>query len=242
MKHWMIAAAFLLLPVHAQAQEHTLPDAPHLLVKGHAQGRYVPDRFSIHLQVEVTDMVPEQARRRVEAHMQKIFAALDKYGALRKRTQASSLQIQPDTDYRDNKKVFNGTEVTRTVQATFDSLEKLRAFIAQLPADQEVQISGTDVSRSDMESIRLKLRKQAIVNSQQAAKRIAAAYGMKVNGVYSVSEVAPDFAYGIKAGFWNPSQFLGDVMVSANALPDADLRAGSIDVEQDIYAVYLTQP
>lgn len=248
--------AGLLLPALALAQINTLPSAPHLLVKGHAQVRVVPDRFTIHLNVDVTDMSPNVARRKVEAHMQRLLKALDADGAMKGQTHASSLSIQPETDYENGKSVFKGTDVSRSVDATFDSLDKLRVFIAAVPASKEVQIGSIQTARSDIGAIRSRLREAAIENSKQAAEKIAAAYGMKIIGVYAVSEVAPDFAYGIQAGSWGTG---GDRVTVADATalarmplrraappaPPAKivlntaLRVGTQTMQQDIYAIYL---
>lgn len=246
MSRWIVIAVLLLSPVFAQAQINALPPLPHLLVKGHAEGRYVPDRFTVNLLVAVTDKAPDTARERVETHMQQIFAALDKCGALRKQTEAGTLQIEARTDYRDGKPVFLGTQVRRMVVATFDDLAKLRAFLSQLDASEEVQVQGTEATRSDIDQIRQDLRKRAIANSQETAKQMAAAYGMNLKGVYSVSEVAPEFAYGIRAGSWGTAEgkyaqsALQEVTVTGSRIRDTDLRVGTLSVEQDMYAVYLT--
>lgn len=249
---WFVLIA-LLLPGWALAQVNALPAAPHLLVRGHAEGRYIPDRFSISLQVVVTDPVPEQARSKVEEHMQRVFAALDKTGALRKQTKAGDLQIEPSRQYRDGRTVFLGTQVSRGVEATFDSADKLKAFIGQLAAGEEVQVRNTRAWRSDMDAVRTELRKRAMANAQEAAKQMAGAYGLRVTGVYSVSDVAPEFAYGVRAGSWGsgsdgpmPPAPPADITVSASDMAarmrDIDLRVGSIEAEQNIYAVYLTAP
>lgn len=255
MSKWLAAIVVALLPVLAVAQINTLPSAPHLLVKGHAEARVVPDRFTIHLNVDVTDMSPDVARKKVEAHMGQLFKALDANGALEGQTHASSLSIQPETDYEDGKSVFKGTDVSRSIDATFDSLDKLRAFIAAVPADKEVQIDSVQTARSDMDAIRLRLRSAAIENSKQAAQKIAAAYDMKIIGIYAVSEVAPDFAYGVQAGSWGNGNEISvtgargvpappppsPAAMPAKVLPPA-LRAGTQTVQQDIYAVYLIAP
>lgn len=59
MSRWFVVLVAAWLPLVSFAQVNAIPSEPHLLVKGHAEGSYVPDRFSIHLQVEVTDMRPE---------------------------------------------------------------------------------------------------------------------------------------------------------------------------------------
>lgn len=241
MKRWMFVLAALVLPTFAQAQVNALPAAPSLLVKGHAEGRYMPDRFIIRLDINAVDMNPGKARNRVERHMQKILAALDTCGVMPGRTHATSFSIKPETDFRNDRDVFVGTKVDRTIKATFDSVDKLRRFVAMVPASKEVQIMDTEVERSDIDKVRDILRERAIANSKAAAKHIAAAYGMKVKGLYSVSEVAPSLDYGMKAGMYGSSG-LRAVTVSANALNDPAVRVGTIKVEQDIYAVFLTQP
>lgn len=253
MARWWFPLLVALMPAWASAQVNALPSAPHILVRGHAEGRYIPDRFTIRLLVTATDPVPEQARARVEDHVQRIFAALDKAGALRNLTLAGDLQIQPRDEYRDGKSVFLGTQVSRGVEATFGAADKLKAFIGQLSAGEEVQVRNTHAWRSDMEALRAELRKRAMANAQEAGRQLAAAYGMRITGVYSVSDVAPEFAYGVRAGSWGgygndalgssaPPAPPADITVSANRLPDADLRIGSIDATQDIYTVYLTAP
>lgn len=102
---------------------------------------------------------------------------------------------------------------------------------------------SSSATRSDLEKINSDLRKRAIANSQKAAREMAASYGMHIKGVYSVSEVAPDFAYGIKAGTWDgEGNGLRTVVVTGSKIPDIALRVGTMKVEQNIYAVYLTAP
>lgn len=235
MKSLMIALLLLLSPCVALGQVNALPSAPHLLVKGHAQGRYVPDRFTIHLSVDVVNKAPAIARSKVEAHVRQILDALKKHDALDDRTQASSLTISPKTEERNNTEVFVGTEVSRTVDATFDNSDKLRDLLGELVTSDELMITGVDVKRSDEVSIQNELRKRAMADSQQSAQQIAKAYGMQIKGVYSVSEVAPSSSYGM-------THDLYAVAVSENVLPVVSLRVGTIELEQDIYAVYLTAP
>lgn len=253
MRRALVAIVLLFLPALAWSQVNTLPSAPHILVRGHAQGEYVPDRFTIHLNVNVVDKSPDVARRKVEDHIATILAALKETGAMRKRTLASSLSIQPDYEYVNRERVFKGTDVRRTVQATFDSLGALQRFIARVHTDKEVQITRTSVARSDIDVIRMRLRQRAIANSKQAAAQLAKAYGVKLEGVYSVSEVAPEFAYGIRAGSWQASSGVAfratpvpppppppsPLPIVAIQGPPPALQTGTIKVEMNMYAVYL---
>ena len=240
----------LLVSLNVHAQVNAIPSASHILVRGHAETTYLPDRFSINLKVQVTDPLADRARERVEKHMAAIFAALEKAGAMTGHTQASTLQVGPASEYRDGKSVFLGTQVTRNVAATFDAMPKLREFLKGLPAGEEVQVIGTGAGSSHLDVIMQALRKQAMANSQESAKQIAQAYGVQIVGVYSVSEVAPDFAYGVQAGSWGSSSRFAGGQIEPPAPPappsydngqsvPPDLRVGTLRAQQDIYAVYL---
>lgn len=256
MRKWLAILGMALLPLFAAAQVNTLPSAPHLIVKGHAETRVMPDRFTIQLNVDVTNLSPAIAREQVEVHMRQLLQALQKDGAMPHQTHASTLSIQPASDYENGKSVFKGTDVSRSINATFDSLDKLRAFIAAVPADKAVQIGSVQTSRSDIAAVSLRLRHAAIENSKQAAEKIAAAYGVKIIGIYAVSEVAPDFAYGIQAGSWSgPAGVAEESVMSTPAAPAAppppadvapalspSLRVGTQTVAENIYAVYLIGP
>jgi uncharacterized protein len=252
MKRWIFVLAALALPAFAQAQMHALPDAPHLLVKGHAEGSYIPDRFTVNLHVTATDPSPGQARAQVEQRIGQLFTSIDKHGAISDLTRASSLSMSEATHYDEGKQVHDGTEVDREVSVTFDSLDKMKRFVSDLPASKDVLVQSTSVDRSDRASLMMKLRARAIANSKLAAQQLAKAYGVRIRGVYSISEVAPNFSYGVQAGTWNAEVgFAGNALpapppVARGALPSVDaagvpthLRTGSIMLSQDMYAVYM---
>jgi uncharacterized protein YggE len=69
MNRYLLILLCVLFPSVLMAQNNALPAAPHLLLKGHAAQRYVPDRFTIHLSVDVVDKAPSIARSKVEAHV-----------------------------------------------------------------------------------------------------------------------------------------------------------------------------
>lgn len=249
---WIIVLMALCMPALAGAQVHALPDAPHLLVKGHAEGNYVPDRFTVELQVTATDPSPGKARTQVEQHISQLFKSVDAHGALAKLTRASSLSMSEASHYDDGKQIHEGTEVDRQVSVTFDSLDKMQGFISDLPASKNVLVQSTNVERSDRPALMMKLRARAIDNSKAAAQQLAKAYGVHITGVYSISEVAPDFSYGVQAGSWNAvggATDLGGIpapppaptelaSVAVKAIPTA-LRTGTIQLSQGMYAVYM---
>lgn len=229
MNRCFLAIALAAFPLLASAQSET-PSSPYLSAKGHAERSVQPDRFGIDLRVIVVDMKPAVARTRVEKLMAGVLAGFKAHHAIPESIDATALHIDAKTDFRDDKEAFVGTEVSRTAHAVFASLDDLRKFIDGVEADKELQITGTTVTRSDIETVRQDVRRDAIKDSIRSAKSMAEAYGVKLGTLYTVTD-SPASSGG-RNGLYS-------VTVTADALPVIDLEVGSIKVEENVYAVYL---
>lgn len=232
LKSLIAGMGLLAVPVLATALNRT-PDAPHIDVKGHAERKVQPDRFAIDLHIEAVDMKPALARTRVEKHMADVLAGFKAHHALPESIDASALSITPKQTMKNDEQVFAGTEVSRTAQATFTSIDDLRAFIDGVDASEELQITSTSVTRSDLDAVNEALRQEAMADSRAVAASLAKSYGVVLGGLYSASNVAPDY------DFYSRDARKGSVVVTASRLPSIDLQVGSIKVEQNIYATFL---
>ncbi|MBO9789518.1 SIMPL domain-containing protein [Xanthomonas phaseoli] len=242
---WMLVA-LCALPLLAVAQVNSLPSQPHLLVKGQAERTVMPDRFFVTINFRAVDMQPELARRRIQTAAEQILAALKTHHALKDSIEASSLQIQPFYSYvPDGRQKFEGTEVKRGIGAAFQSLEDARQFLGEMKTSSEIQLSGIKTSYSKEAEIRAQLKRDAADQSRKSAAELAKAYDVRIQGLYTISEVAPNFAYGIQAGSW-PMQVVNVSGSPAPPAPVADrsavvesLEASSITLTENIYAVFL---
>lgn len=245
---WCMALA-LAAPVAALAQVNSLPSSPHLLVKGQAQREVLPDRFALKLTLQAVDVAPEQARSRVQANAAKVLAGFEQQHALADSVQASGLSIEPEHRYQDDRQVFKGTKVERTLSATFATLDDVRAFLRGLKTSDELQVSGISPAYSAEAKVRAELKRQAVEQTRASAQQLATAYGVTLGRLYTVSEVAPNFAYGIQAGTWpNETRHNGEPRVldaitvtgaRAPAPIAESLEAGSLTLSENIYAVFL---
>ncbi|QNH14422.1 SIMPL domain-containing protein [Xanthomonas sp. SI] len=247
---WVIAV-LLAVPAFASAQVNSLPSQPHLLVKGEAQREVVPDRFGVKITLSAVDADPSAARKRVQANAASVLAAFKQQHALADSVQATTLSIQPEQRYEDNKQVFIGTRVQRTLSADFSTLDDLRGLLGKLSTSEELQVSGVTPHYSGETALRAELKRQAAEQTRASAQALAKAYGVRLGGLYTISEVAPDFAYGIQAGRW-PTEPVALQLASAPVGPlfqvaeprAADhvaeyLEAGSLTLSENVYAVFL---
>lgn len=253
MKTWL-AALLLSVPTLASAQMNTLPAQPHLLVKGQGERTVTPDRFTVTLDLQVTDPDADIARRKVQEHASRVIAAFKRNRIVRDSLYASSLGVSPDYDWRENKREFKGTQVRRKIRGTFPRLEDAQAFLAQVKAGPELQIASLEPGYAGEAALRGQLKREAGEQTRRTAAQLADAYGTRVTGLYSISDVAPDFAYGVQAGTW-PTGPVGvaearptDHYASAPA-PVADggatvdsLETGTLTFTENVYAIFLIAP
>lgn len=212
-----------------------LPDAPHVAVHGHAERLVVPDKFVIELTVTKTSTSVPEAKSVVEQAVDKIMSVLAAGHVESKDVQATNLSIAPDYDYENGKSVFVGNEASRDIKATFYGLKSLGDFLAALPTGSEVRVKEISSSSTQAEHIKAELRGLAIAATKTKAEEMTTAYGLKVKGVYSISDTPPSSSF-MDAGvvFDAPAAAAVDEPGSRSKLSE-----GKILVSEDVYTVFL---
>lgn len=253
------AMGFLLLSLmaaNASAQVNALPPTRHILVYGDAEARAIPDRFKLGIQFEAVDMNPDVARRAVELNVKDILTNLKASGVPDREIVATSLQIgsRQRYDQKLQEQVFVGTAVTRSLTARFSRQSDLEQFLSGVQTSQGLKISDVTTELSSEPALRKALREKTIVSSREKAEVIAKAYGARLAGLYSVSDVAPQFEYGIREGTWPQTYQWSDggmldrieVTGSRLAAPAASdvmgresFQTGYVTFQDKIYAVFL---
>lgn len=245
-----------LFSTGAVAQVNALPPTRHVLVYGDAEARAIPDRFKITLQFEAVDAAADAARSRVETNMQDVLAKLKQSGVRENGIVATSLQIGSRERYDEKLRepVFLGTEVKRSLTATFQSLTVLQTFLAGLETSNELKVSSVDTALADEQGLRKALREKSVEASREKAETIARAYGATLGKLYSVSDVAPQFEYGIRAGSWSSGYVwagqprpgdaytLDRIQVTGSRVSPSDIESfqtGFVTFQDRIYAVFL---
>jgi len=252
----LLSSTLAMAAPDAGAQANTVPSEPHLLVNGNASRTVLPDRFVVKIALESVDMQTDIARKRVQANSERVMQLFTQHGAIADTVRADNLSIAPSTRYDDDKDVFEGTAVSRELEAAFPTAAALQAFLGNLKASREVQVSTATPTYSGAARLRAELKAEAAAQTRASAKGLADAYGARITGLYSISDVAPSFAYGVQAGTWPTAPGAPDredyaegrsldrlqVTGSRAAAPAAVgelLAAAPITYTENVYAIFL---
>lgn len=254
----LLLVATLLWSTHLSAQVNALPSQPHLLVKGQAERTVMPDRFTLDFLVQATMPSPGDARAQVERNVATVLALFKANRALTDSIHASTLSISPEHAFEEGKQVFKGTKVVRRVRATFVRLEDVRTVLSGVESGPELQITGIRSGYAGAAGLRAELKREAAQQSRRSAEGLASAYGTRITGLYTVSDVAPSFAYGVQAGMWPaagddtgvtppappaPTADIGaTVEVTGTRIAPATLQTGTITFSENVYAIFLISP
>ncbi len=251
----LLSSTLAMAAPNVWAQANTIPSQPHLLVKGEARRVVMPDRFVVKVALESVDMQTDVARKRVQANSERVMQLFASHAAVAGTVRADNLSIKPSTRYRDDKDVFEGTAVSRDLEAAFPTAVALQAFLADLKASREVQVSTATPTYSGEAHLRAELKAEAAAQTRASAKGLADAYGARITGLYSISDVAPSFAYGVQAGTWPAAsgasyredyaegRALDRVTVTGSraGAPGELLAAAPITYTENVYAIFLIQ-
>lgn len=221
MKARLFGMLLCLSAATVHAQVNALPQARHVLVYGEARAQAIPDRFRIEVMFTAIDPNAEVARQKVEKNLQEAIARLKAASVPENGIVATSLQIEPGNEYdqQQQRQVFKGIRVTRKLSARFADQATLKRFLSELTTSEEVQVSGITAELSTEPELRTQLRQKAIESTRDKAGVIAKAYGAHLAGLYSVSDTAPQFEYGITEGNW-PVRYRWDNRGGGHTRPD----------------------
>ncbi|MEO5595808.1 MAG: SIMPL domain-containing protein [Lysobacteraceae bacterium] len=182
--------AMLLAPLaFAQAAPMMLPgDGTLLQINAHGESHRTPDVAEISAGVVTQNLNANVALRTNAERMTAVVASLKQAGVAERDIQTSSISLQPQYDYRDNKPRITGYQVTNTVSVHLRELAKTGDVLDALVKQGANQINGPTFSVDKPDAAMDEARTAAIKQARSRADLYATATGLKVRRIVSISE------------------------------------------------------
>jgi uncharacterized protein len=232
---------FFILFAVSTADAQTIPPGPHIVVNGHAERSVKPDLFTLPMKLSTLSKDPSTAEQ-IEKQTLSLVAQLKSIGVKDEDIKVDNLSIEKEHD--DNMR-FVGNWYNRNITVDFDSKQNLIKFLSELDNVKNLEISSINPGLKNIDVLKLDLMKDAVANSKHRAESLAALYGMRVLGVHTVSttSIAGD------ERSYSGARTLDRVSVTGTRIRRVDaetrrpieqvIEEGTIDLEEDIYAVFL---
>jgi uncharacterized protein YggE len=162
-----------------------------LFVSGSATTHTKSDKVTVSLGVETIDKTAEKALLSNSNLMNRVINALKESGVQENETSTSSFAIKPNYNYSEYgaKGNLTGFTVSNSIHITSSNIDKISQWI-----DKAVQTGANTVnevyfsiSSNKLEKIKNTLLKDAIANAKSKADIVAAATGLNVTGIQSIT-------------------------------------------------------
>jgi hypothetical protein len=188
----LLAAAALVMPAAALAQTAVQVQpisGTRLDISATGEVTRVPDVAIISTGVVTRAPTATGAIRQNAARMERVRSALRQAGVADKDIQTSSLSLNPEYHYEQNKAPrLTGYQASNQVSVRFRDIGDTGKILDALVAEGANQISGPSLTIDKPEEALDEARLKAIANGRARADLYARALGMRVVRLLSVSE------------------------------------------------------
>jgi len=185
-KYNAIFLSFLML-FSSLSFADNLPTKPHISVSGDAKIKVAPDTVKISFQVVSVENDAEHAKQVVDQQVNEILSLLDKNNFDENLLTRADLQLRPEYEYIEKKRVQIGIKATRSLSYQLNALNETNAFLQLLVKAKVSNIGQIQYALQNPEEWQLKARHLAVKNSVEKAKGLAESYGVSLGDVYSIN-------------------------------------------------------
>lgn len=176
-------------PATAHNPEGHMSDTGQISVSAVGDSQRTPDMATVSAGVVSQAATAGEAMSANAAQMTRAFAELKKAGLKDKDIQTSQLSLQPRYDYQERKNPrITGYEARNTVTARTYDLGNVGSMIDALIKAGANNINGISFGVKDTKDAKSEARIEAIKNAQDKAKEMAAAAGVRLGKVRSITE------------------------------------------------------
>lgn len=226
-----LASTTLAMTTSAHAQSPpplaATADGTLLSVSARAEASRVPDVASLSTGVVTQAADANAALKANSAQMAKVVAAIRAAGIAERDIQTSGISVQPQYRYGDNRPpAITGYQASNTVAVKVRDVARLGEVLDALVASGANQVNGPSFEIDQPEAVYDEARREALKLARARADMYAAALGLRVRRIVSISE---------GGGFQPPMPMMramaADVRVeSAPVAPGETTLSASLDV------------
>jgi hypothetical protein len=185
----VVLAALLAIyaPVQAQPPQGT-PPPPAVVTTGEGLVKRAPDRAWVTIAAESRAKTPNEAQRANATAMSAVMQKLRGAGIPPEAIQTSAIDLQPEYDYPNNRRILRGYVARNSLEVRVDDLAKLGEIIDLSVGAGATMVSGVRFDLKDRAGAEREAIRMAVVDARARATAAAAGADLQVDRVLRIEE------------------------------------------------------
>ena len=160
----------LSLSSNAQITERTI------ITFGEGKVSVAPDLAELNMQLQTINKDGNKAKTDLDAQFNRLLAALVPIGITSTELIASTLQLNPQYEYQNQRRQFVGYRASRNVAVNLSRLDQLNLVMETALAAGVDQLGRVNFKIADESQYKKQAQQQAIDQSKRLAKQLAESY------------------------------------------------------------------
>jgi hypothetical protein len=228
-----LLAASLMGPALATAQAQSETDQPTRQISVNGTGRVFiePDIADVQLGVTFQGDTAKEASDKAAEAMSAVLAALLEMGIPEKDIQTTQLSINPVYDWNDSPPNIEGWEASNIVTVTVRDVTMVGDVVDAATSAGATNVNGITFRVDDPKAAEAEARDAAVADARAKADQLAAAAGVTIVGVISISETS----YNQPQPIFLEKAYAEEAMDSAAATP---VQPGNVELSVQVFINY----
>lgn len=206
----------------------------HITALGRGEAKVVPDLATLTLTVTAEGADQAEAVRQNAEHTTAVSAILRGAGIADKDIETQNYTVRPQYNRQKKTPALSGYWVQNSLQVTVRHLDQVGSIIDKMTTNSALSIGYISFGLSDRVQAEAEALSQAVVSAQRKAGVMAAAAGVGLGRLLSMTEGTPD-------GF-SSSTYEDGTLSSAPAPAETPISAQQVTINAFVTLVYALEP
>jgi uncharacterized protein YggE len=177
----------VVFSVSACAHE-PMPEQDHISVVGVGEIEQEPDQAIVNVSINAKKPSLPEAKKLADDKYRSVLAVLKKMAIDKKNVKATRVSAQPEYQWSNNKQIYKGERVSRSLAITVNDLEKVSPLMQALVENGVSTIDGMKSGFKDPKALQKKALAVAADDAKTKAKFLAERLGRNLGAAYLISE------------------------------------------------------
>ena len=185
------ASLILMLGTSACAHESN-NQYDHVSVVGVGVVEKEPDQVTLNVSIIALQPSLIAAKGLADKHYRSVLAVIEAASIDKKNIKVTRINAQPEYSWTNNKQVYKGERVSRSLSIIINDLDKVSSLMHALVKNGISTIDGMTAGFQDSKGLQLQALEAAADDAATKAKSLAERLGRNLGSVYSITEHSKD--------------------------------------------------